>query len=312
MEIKFTEGALQKYLKPQTFLETASFANLIVAELASSKLKRLKADLKAKAEYLEKTSFLSDSKTSCEVMAEQCGDLYIAICFAEVSFERGKPPRSKRELDKRRDIKRNFKGIKDSESLERAIDRTKKVLNKKVIGPRDIRSAKEKMAENSRLLPRHGHNEYFTPPPIIEAAREAMGGIDLDPASNEHAQKWIKAKRWIGEHEDGLKQSWQGKVWMNPPYNSGLLMPFVTRLLKEPISQAVTLLNNNTETLWSQALLKASNAVCFPKARLKFWNSEGENKTGAIQGSMICGLKVNQSRFLKAFEPIGVCSKWEA
>ena len=302
MEIKFTEDALKKYLKPQTFLETARFANLIVAELSSSKLKRLKADLKAKADYLQKTSFLSDSKTSCEAMAEQCGDLLCSISFYE--------SRKRDRGDKRE--RYDLKGIRTEPELEAAIDRAKKVLNTRVISPRSLRYAKDKMAANSRLLPRHGHNEYFTPPPIIEAAREAMGGIDLDPASNEHAQKWIKAKRWISKAEDGLKQSWQGKVWLNPPYNGALLMPFVTRLLKEPISQAVTLLNNNTETLWGQALLKASNAVCFPKARLKFWNSKGENKTGAIQGSMICGLKVNQSRFLKAFKAIGVCSKWKA
>lgn len=300
--MRFTEGALKKYLKPRTFLETASFANLIVAELGSSKLKKLKADLKAKAEYLEKTSFLSNSRTSCAVLAEQCGDLHCMIAFYQCRRGDKSDRREKHDLS----------GIKTEAELEAAIDRAKKVLNTRVISPRLIRSAKDKMAENSRLLPRHGHNEYFTPPPIIEAARKAMGGIDLDPASNPHAQKWIRAKRWFGEAEDGLKQRWRGKVWMNPPYNSGLLMPFVTRLLKEPISQAVTLLNNNTETLWGQALLKASNAVCFPKARLRFWNSQGENKSGAIQGSMICGLKVNQSRFLKAFKPIGVCSKWGA
>ncbi len=51
----------------------------------------------------------------------------------------------------------------------------------------------------------------------IKAAREVMGKIDLDPASDIEAQKVVKAKRIYDEEVDGLQQTWHGRIWLNPP-----------------------------------------------------------------------------------------------
>ena len=45
-----------------------------------------------------------------------------------------------------------------------------------------------------------------------------MGEIDLDPATNELAQTWIKAKTFYTTADDGLSKPWYGGVWLNPPY----------------------------------------------------------------------------------------------
>ena len=51
-------------------------------------------------------------------------------------------------------------------------------------------------------------------------AREVLGGIDLDPASNDYAQTSIKAKTYYTKQKDGLKEPWFGRIWCNPPYGS--------------------------------------------------------------------------------------------
>lgn len=59
--------------------------------------------------------------------------------------------------------------------------------------------------------------EHCTPKPIVEAAREVMGGIDLDPASSEEANRVVKAKNIYTAESNGIIQAWDGRVFLNPP-----------------------------------------------------------------------------------------------
>jgi hypothetical protein len=55
-----------------------------------------------------------------------------------------------------------------------------------------------------------GNNEYYTPAIYVDAAREVMGGIDLDPASCEVAQKTVRATAYYTQDDCGLSKDWHG------------------------------------------------------------------------------------------------------
>ena len=151
-----------------------------------------------------------------------------------------------------------------------------------------------------------GENEWYTPKRIVESARKVLGTIDLDPASSAKAQETVKAMWYYTLSDDGLASPWGGKVFLNPPYKSDLIKRFVAKLISEPVSQAITLTNNATETYWGQSLLCNASVVCYPSRRVRFIGPNGEKST-PLQGQMICGLKVNIKKFISEFEQMGIC-----
>ena len=124
-----------------------------------------------------------------------------------------------------------------------------------------------------------GAPESYTPEKYIEAAREVMGGIDLDPASNMHAQKTVKATDWYDEHENGLLQAWNGRVFLNPPYAYPTVGHFIEKLCGEiadgNVTAAVLLTNNNTDTKWWHLAAWLSTSVCFTAGRINFYKEDG-------------------------------------
>lgn len=61
--------------------------------------------------------------------------------------------------------------------------------------------------------------EWYTPAAIVDAAREVMVGIDLDPASCLEANATVRAERIYTLADDGLSKPWVARtVWLNPPY----------------------------------------------------------------------------------------------
>ena len=155
-----------------------------------------------------------------------------------------------------------------------------------------------------------GNNEWYTPSEYIEAAREAMGSIDTDPASNDIANKVVKAEKYYTIETDGLAHDWHGNVWMNPPYSSDLITKFIEKLKEQRgnYEQAIILVNNATETQWFYEIVKIASAVCFPKSRVKFYMPDG--KTGApLQGQAVLYVGNNTEKFISAFGGIGWTAK---
>ena len=189
----------------------------------------------------------------------------------------------------------------------------------------------EKQAAPTRSKPPHvthnskDTNEWFTPAEYIEAARTVLGAIDLDPASCAEANDVVKADRIFTVKDNGLSHAWSGRVWMNPPYGTGLIEKFAEKLVQHvkagDITAAIVLVNNATDTVWFHALTECAHLICFPKGRIKFRTPGGREPGMPVQGQALFyfntriaiagALKEFASnyqmtkRFLQAFAPLG-------
>lgn len=151
-------------------------------------------------------------------------------------------------------------------------------------------------------------DEWYTPPGIVEAARRALGGkIDLDPASNLHAQSTVLAARFYSKKDNGLVQPWKGRVFCNPPYSMPLIEQFTEKLIAEFTAErtiaAIYLVNNCTDARWFQTLLTRF-PVCFTAGRISFLNRSGV-KFATRQGQAIFYLGDATQSFRESFTSIG-------
>ena len=156
-----------------------------------------------------------------------------------------------------------------------------------------------------------GNSEWYTPQAYVDAVRESMGGIDIDPCSCKAANGVVQADTFYDESDNGLCLEWPGRVFVNPPYGDGTVDAFAAKLLMEMAAgrttQAVFLVNNCTETKWFQSLISRASAVCFPRGRISFWSLEHKSKS-PLQGQAVMYFGSESKRFISAFSGIGFCT----
>ena len=194
------------------------------------------------------------------------------------------------------------------------------------------------MASDARHLAQDSSRR--TPDHILVMAREVMGAIDLDPASDPEAQERVRAKVWYGPGsfyaEDGLSWKWDlgclavepTKVWLNPPggmldkvtlqprqggrgavssmavWWANLVHEFEAGRVSEFLFLSFTLEGLlNTQKRGSRPL--QSFPFCVPSSRLEFPSSNGGNSSQPAAGSAIAYGGPNVDRFVQVFSRIG-------
>jgi phage N-6-adenine-methyltransferase len=164
------------------------------------------------------------------------------------------------------------------------------------------------MTDAERMRRYRGDNHWNTPSVYIEAAREVLGGIDLDPASNGAAQERIKARTFYTADDNGLAHEWRGRVWLNPPYAQPLISQFVGKLVREVragrVTAAIMLTHNCTETRWFQEAAQACSVTCFPCRRIAFEKPDGP-KASPVQGQTFFYFGDDVSAFRRVFGEFG-------
>lgn len=153
-----------------------------------------------------------------------------------------------------------------------------------------------------------GEQEYYTPSEIVFAAREALGRIDLDPASSEQANRLIGAGTFFTREMDGLSREWFGNVWMNHPFGRIENPRWVQKMLREyregRVKAACLITFACTSESWFQPLLR--HPQCFLSPRTNFVTPTGGVKRGVTKGSVVTYLGPDVESFCRAFRRLGV------
>lgn len=175
--------------------------------------------------------------------------------------------------------------------------------------------------KNHQLINSSASREWYTPTRYMDAVRDVMGHIDLDPASCEEANLIVKAKHFYTEAENGFTKGWFGRVFLNPPYgycypdgrykpNGGLTAQghWSARLAAEyqtgAVSEAILLINANTGERWFQPLWEYP--VVFVCPRIKFIRGRNTDpKKGPTKGNAFVYFGPRVERFVEVFQQFG-------
>ena len=107
--------------------------------------------------------------------------------------------------------------------------------------------------------------------PAIEAARNFLDGIELDPLSFDQNTA-VQAQHYYTDPDHSLSQQWEAKsLWLELPGQPELCRQFTTKLLHElgkgHVQQGLVLgASAHTGDNWAQQLIASSDAFCFLNA----------------------------------------------
>lgn len=191
-----------------------------------------------------------------------------------------------------------------------AIERGKAVkkLNKRIkaISER-LDKLTHKSLKKSQAVAQKPFKKLYPPSEVIGLARQVMGTIDLDPASDETAQQWVQATNYYTSEQDGLTRPWFGRVWLYLPIANKAgkwTKKAIAEFESGNITEAIILVKPSLSSKWFQKLARQF-PVCFPHERIRFLDEQGTPQPQLQQTSMLFYLGQNLEHFKQMFSGIG-------
>jgi hypothetical protein len=153
--------------------------------------------------------------------------------------------------------------------------------------------------------------EWFTPAYCLEAVREVLGEIELDPASSPEANSVVRAAQIFTKKDDGLAREWFGRVFLNPPYGlidgESLASAFCNKAVVEfaagNVVECIILVNSLHSQKWQAPLY--DHLICFVDHRIKFVSGDGEENKNPTFQNVFVYLGDREHRFAEVFSRLG-------
>lgn len=136
-------------------------------------------------------------------------------------------------------------------------------------------------------------DEWYTPKEIIDA----LGPFDTDPCAPEHPL-WQTARIMYDKNDDGLKQEWHGRVWLNPPYSRPLIERFVEKMAEH--NDGIALLYNRCDSkMFQDIIFRKATAMKFLRQRIRFYRPDGTRGGSPGCGSILIAFGGGNAEILK-------------
>ncbi|MBR8303726.1 adenine methyltransferase [Burkholderia dolosa] len=124
------------------------------------------------------------------------------------------------------------------------------------------------MSLSSHQSARMKNDEWLTPPEWLRA----LGEFDLDPCAPV-TRPWDTARKHLTIVDNGLAHTWQGRVWLNPPFGRDAAKR-LKRMAEH--NNGVALIPARTETaMFYESVWPCADAVCFVRGRPHFHYVDG-------------------------------------
>ena len=150
---------------------------------------------------------------------------------------------------------------------------------------------------------------WQTPDGLLDAARQVLCAIDLDPCSTASAQRRVQAALWYGDGCDGLAEPWRGRCWINPPFSRGSMRAWSEKLVAElelgNVTAALFLCNVDPSTSWWNRLSERF-LFCLLRKRVAFVDPEtGRVARGNNRAQAVFYVGAHGYRFREVFGRLG-------
>jgi hypothetical protein len=122
--------------------------------------------------------------------------------------------------------------------------------------------------ENQDAGGRQRETRWLTPKHLVEP----LGIFDLDPCGapgHELASRTLL----LENGDDGLRDEWVGRVWLNPPYGKEA-EPFLAKMADHNNGTALIFARTETQT-WQRIIWPNASAILFLSGRVTFLDAAG-------------------------------------